>query len=68
LLLLLSEAGDLNDIMMALGDSSMGIGLGSGLDNSSIVDDDDDDDTNTMSVESRLKNLVKSSLLDSPHR
>ena len=80
-----AEAGDLMDIMGALGDSSMGIGntitinrnqytnynlaLGSGLDNSSIVDDDDDDDdNNTMSVESRLKNLVKSSLLDSPHR
>ena len=78
-----AEAGDLMDIMGALGDSSMGIGnnitinnnqytnynlaLGSGLDNSSIVDDDDDDN-NTMSVESRLKNLVKSSLLDSPHR
>jgi len=77
-----AEAGDLMDIMGALGDSSMGIGnnittnrnqytnynlaLGSGLDNSSIVDDDDDN--NTMSVESRLKNLVKSSLLDSPHR
>ena len=80
-----AEAGDLMDIMGALGDSSMGIGntittninqytnynlaLGSGLDNSSIVDNDDgDDDDNTMSVESRLKNLVKSSLLDSPHR